>query len=137
MLSFLIVNKIPQEMKESKYFEMTIVNAPPTNKIAVFVNIYDSMDNKERYTMIKLKKYKKIKDLQEFLDNGFLIINSNDDKHTFKTVWKSACITINEIDNERNKLIFDGPAVFDGYPLYYIDQHHDESTVFSMICLWN
>ena len=36
--------------------------------------------------MFKLKKYKGIKDLQEFMDNGLLIIHSNGDKHRFKTV---------------------------------------------------
>ena len=124
----LIVNKIPQKMQESKYFEMQIVNTSSTYKIAVLINIYDSFYNKERYNMIKSKKYKEIIDEKGFIDNGFLIIN-NGDKHTFKTVWQSACITVIRIGNGIRDLVFDRQRVLDKYPLYYIntnDDYHDK-----------
>ena len=47
----LVVNKIPQEMIKSEYFEMTVMNTSTTNNIAILVNIYDSLYKKERYNM--------------------------------------------------------------------------------------
>ena len=70
--------------------------------------------------MFKLDKYKEIKDLQEFIDSGFSIINSNGDKHRFKTVWKCACITIIKIGSLKNEVVCDRQREFDKYPMYYI-----------------
>ena len=120
----LITNKIPPKMKQSKYFEMTIINASKTNEIAVLINIYESVYSKQRHSVIESEKYNTIKDEKEFIDNGFVSINSNGGKHKFKTVWQSACITVVEIANfkdDSNELVFDEQKIFDEYPLYYIN----------------
>ena len=74
-------------MKESKYFEIKIVNISPTYNMVVLANIYNLIYNKERYNMIELKKYKWIKVDKEFVDDGFVILNSDNDEPTFKAVW--------------------------------------------------
>ena len=55
---------------------MKIANAFPICNIAVLVNMYDLIHNKERYNMIELEKYKVIKDNHDrkFRDNVFVIL---------------------------------------------------------------
>ena len=127
----LIINKTPPRMKESKLLNLTMINASKTHKIAVFVCIYDSY-NKQKREIIEQHRYKEIEDENEFIENGFIIINPNGKQHTFKNVWQSAFITIIELvdpsasvgkneASEVNQLMYDEKKEFNQLPLYYIN----------------
>lgn len=61
----LISNETSQEIKESKHFEIKVVNTSPTYNMAILINIDGSIYNNQRYDTIELKKYG-IKDAKNF-----------------------------------------------------------------------
>ena len=97
--------------------EIKIVATSLTYNTSVLANIYISTYNEQRYNMIELQKYKEIKENKEVLDDGFVIINNGDEEHTFKTVWKLACVIITNRWKERNDIIFNRQQVFNEYQI--------------------
>ena len=104
-------NEIPPNLKPlGKGRKLNIKNISEVYKIAVLAHVNNGQVNKYRNDMIDTSKYKRLNDENEFIQNGFTIIDTNGDEKWFETVWGISChVTVIKITSEymHNMIIYD------------------------------